>query len=285
MTDELGAPAPGAIVYIVELDGFPKLALAADAKGCYKQTDVPDGFYEVRAEWNGIVIDRRNVTLEKVGVVTVDLRYKPKPPQDGPPLPPMINLKMLAEAAKEAPRDALSTMLKSLTFTLKVIDAGDPTMATIELARPAPPEGMAVRLSVNQPLLAVIPDEVTVPEGATKISFPITTHLVRGPSDVVLRLRAMDGEGAITSLLTIRSHTRLTVRIQGTGKWRVTSMPPGLSCKSDVCTSAFAEGAKVQLWAEVQPDTEFMGWSGDCSADGEVVVSGPMKCGARFSGK
>jgi hypothetical protein len=278
--DRTGAPIPGAIVHIVEIDGYPRFMVAADARGCYRRPDVPDGFYEVRAESNGIVVASRNVSVEHGFSVTVDLEFTAKPRSA---VPPMIDLKMLEDSAKATPAESTSAMLKSLTFTLKVIDAGDPTMGTIELARPAPPQGMTVRLSVSHPALAVVPAEVTIPEGASTISFPITTHVVRGPSDVVLRIRATDQEGARTSLLTVRSHTRLTLRIEGTGKWRVLSTPPGISCNSDLCTSAFSEGARVQLMTEMKPGTLFQGWSGDCAPDGEVLVSGPMKCTAKFA--
>src|SRR5262249_51201801 len=111
----------------------------------------------------------------------------------------------------------------------------------------------------------------------------VTTHLLRGPSDIVLRVRATDMEGTRTSLLTLRSHTRLLLRVEGKGKWRILSIPPGISCESDTCTSAFAEGARVQLMAEVKPGTSFQGWSGDCNTEGEVVISGAMKCTAKFS--
>jgi len=283
--DQAGAPIPGAVVHLVEIDGYPKLMVAADAKGCYRQPDVPDGFYEIRAESNGVTVASRNVTIEREFTVTVDLQYTPKPPAAGPPAAPMLNLKMLEDTFKATPKEASSAMLKSLAFTLNVIDAGDPTMGTIEIANPAPAGGMKVQLAVSHPSLVVIPEEVTIPEGQTTVSFPLTTRLVRGPSDVVLRVKASDMEGSRTSLLTVRSHTRLMLQIEGSGKWRVSSMPPGISCDSRYCASAFAEGAKVQLWAEMQPGTDFEGWSGDCSRDGEVVVSGPMKCTARFSSK
>ena len=273
-----GRPAAGAVVFLEEADGSPKLMTAAGPDGCYKKTEVPDGFYEVRAEWNGVVLARRNLTLEHGFSATVDLEYAPKPPARAP----MIDLKMLSDTFKATPKEAASLMIQSLAFTLKVIDAGDPTMGTIRLARPAPAGGRPISLAVSHPALVVMPEQVTVPEGETSISFPVSTRLVRGPSDVVLRFKASDLDGSRTVLLTVRSHTRVTLRIQGSGKWRVISVPPGMSCDSDVCTAPFAEGVRVQLAAEAQPGTVFQGWSGDCSAEGDVVVSGPMQCVARF---
>jgi Carboxypeptidase regulatory-like domain len=283
--DHAGAPVPGAIVHLIEIDGYPKLMVAANAKGCYRQPDVPDGFYEIRAESNGATVASRNVAIEGGFMVTVDLQYTPKPPPAGPTAAPMINLKMLEDTFKATPKEDSSAMLKSLTFTLKVIDSGDPIMGTVEIARPAPAAGMKVDLAVSHPSLVLIPEEITIPEGQTTVSFPLTTRQVRGPSDVVLRVKASDQEGSRTSVLTIRSHTRLVLQIEGSGKWRVSSMPPGINCDTRYCTSAFAEGSRVQLWTETTPGTTFEGWSGDCGVDGEVVVSGPMKCTARFSSK
>jgi hypothetical protein len=283
--DQAGTPIPGAIVYIEEADGYPKLMQAADAKGCYKLTNVPDGFYEVRAESNGTVIARRNVTVARAWAVTADLQFAPKPPPSGKPSPPMIDLQMLADAGKSSRRESPSAMLKSITFAFNAIDAGNPIMGTIELSNPAPAGGLVVKLAVSHPVLAVIPEETVVPEGVTTVSFPVTTRLVRGPSDIRLTVRVTGSDGTRSGYLTIRSHTRLTVKVEGDGKGRILSVPPGIRCQAAVCTSAFPDGATVQLIPQMDPGTVFEGWSGDCSADGTVVVSGPMQCSTTFSRK
>src|SRR5579883_3488103 len=98
--DESGAPLHGAVVYLEEVEGATRYTLATDARGCYKQDTIPDGHFEVRAEVNGTVVARKQVTLDRVGPVSADLQFTPKQTSSPPAAPPMINLKMLAETAK-----------------------------------------------------------------------------------------------------------------------------------------------------------------------------------------
>jgi hypothetical protein len=84
--------------------------------------------------------------------------------------------------------------------------------------------------------------------------------------------------------LQIRSYTRVSVRMTGSGFGRVMSDPEGINCTTGICTASFADGESVQLTAAIKAGSQFIGWSGDCDRTGKVVVSGPMNCIAEFRG-
>jgi len=286
--DERGAPVRGAIVYVEEVEGEARYNVAADAKGCYRLEQIPDGYFEVRAEVNGTVLARRQVALERAGSVTVDLQFAPKAAPGSTAEPPMINLKMLADRANSrngSQGSALATresLIQSITFQPEIANAGEPVMGTLALTKRAPGSGVPVQLSVNNSALASVPPELTVKQGEMTASFPITTTRMRSRHDLRVIVRVSDGAGSASAELRIRSYTRVTVRMSGPGFGRVVSTPEGMSCISGICTSSFADGEGVQLRAEPNPGTQFAGWSGDCDGKGKVVVSGPMTCVAEF---
>jgi hypothetical protein len=286
--DEAGAPVHGAIVYLEEVETAAKYTVATDARGCFRQEDVPDGHFEVRAELNGVTRAKKQVVLERAGSVTADLQFAPQPAASSNK-PPMVNLKMLADTARSKdgrrPRfnaAARSSLLHSITFQPDIANAGDPAMGTVALSKPAPEEGVSIDLWVNNKSLATVPPEVVVPKGEMTASFPITTSRIRGRHDLRVTIKAADEEGEKSAELQIRSYTRVSVRMGGAGYGRVTSQPEGVGCGTGVCTSSFADGEAVQLKAEPKPGSQFTGWSGDCDKAGKVVVKGPMTCVAEF---
>jgi len=285
--DEHGAPIPGAIVHVKELEGPLRLAVATDAHGCYKQASLPDAAYEILAEQNGVIIDRKQIVLdEKKRNAIVDLQYRPgaKPASAGDPAPPMINLTMLAAGGPRAarPGSGKSSWLQSVSFNLSHVDGGDPAMGKVSLSKPAPSAGLLVNLSVSNAALAEAPPEITIPAGLTGAWFTIKTTRVSGPADVRVKVTASDGEGAESAELGIFSYTRITLHFQGDGSGIVVSTPAGIRCAGGVCSVAFRDDESVQLMPQPEPGSVFQGWSGDCSQEGLVVVSGPMNCTATF---
>src|SRR5215471_2299627 len=76
VSDDKGAPVPGAIIDLSELEGPLKSALVADKRGCYKLELLPDGAYEIRAAQNGLTIAVKQFVLDQRKMnLTVDLRY------------------------------------------------------------------------------------------------------------------------------------------------------------------------------------------------------------------
>ena len=286
-----GAPVPGATVRLKELEGVGfHVAATADAKGCYRQEMIPSGAYELTAEQNGIPISRKQIVLDaKKRDMTVDLVYQPRAkaaPADAA-APPMINLRMLAWGnpltAGKGTANSANSLVKSVTFTVGWIEGGDSAMGQVSLAKPAPKEGVELQLAVNNKTLAEVPPSITIGAGMERGWFPVKTSRVRGPSDVRLEVSASDGQGTQSAELTVRSYTRVTVTLGGTGSGRVVSVPGGLLCSMGTCTHPFRDGENVVLSPQPSPGSVFLGWAGDCDDSGVVVVSRPMKCTARFS--
>ncbi len=81
-----------------------------------------------------------------------------------------------------------------------------------------------------------------------------------------------------------RIRDRLSVTKEGDGRGTVTSRPAGIAC-GDTCRVPFPRGTRVELRAEPDAASRFVGWSGTCSGTGScaVEVRGPAEVGARFA--
>jgi len=77
---------------------------------------------------------------------------------------------------------------------------------------------------------------------------------------------------AVSATFALRTY-RLDVSRMGTGTGSVESTPSGISCGTD-CTEELDHGTSVTLRAiPSAPDSEFLGWSGDCSGTRTCTVS------------
>lgn len=95
--------------------------------------------------------------------------------------------------------------------------------------------------------------------------------------DDVCRL-SMDDDRMVTA------HFVPTVRVElaGSGSGSVLSMPDGITCGDD-CVAPFAPDTLVTLVATPDPDSLFIGFSGDCEgADCTLTVDGPKVVTATF---
>jgi hypothetical protein len=75
----------------------------------------------------------------------------------------------------------------------------------------------------------------------------------------------------------------LTVTKAGTGTGTVTSAPAGINCGT-YCSESYANGTPVSLTAIPDPGSIFVGWGGNCAADGTVTLDAAKTCTATFNG-
>jgi hypothetical protein len=90
-----------------------------------------------------------------------------------------------------------------------------------------------------------------------------------------------DGVGDVCPRLTVNT-TGGAVQAQAAG-WSgtVTSDPAGIFCGDD-CTNNYFEGTHVTLTAHPGVKSYFVGWSGDCDANGQVTMDADKICTATF---
>jgi hypothetical protein len=73
----------------------------------------------------------------------------------------------------------------------------------------------------------------------------------------------------------------LTVNKAGSGSGTVISDPAGIFCGGD-CTEVYDDGTTVTLTAYPGVNSYFVGWSGDCDANGQVTMDADKTCTATF---
>jgi hypothetical protein len=73
----------------------------------------------------------------------------------------------------------------------------------------------------------------------------------------------------------------LTVTKLGRGTGRVTSADGGIDCGAD-CEQLYPVTTPVDLGAVADPGSQFVGFGGDCDANGVVVMTGSRSCTATF---
>ncbi len=79
----------------------------------------------------------------------------------------------------------------------------------------------------------------------------------------------------------ISNQFTLTVNKDGSGEGIVTSVPVGIHCGVD-CTGPYTKDMVVTLTAYPGVKSYLVGWSGDCDANGQVVMDGDKTCTATF---
>jgi len=87
------------------------------------------------------------------------------------------------------------------------------------------------------------------------------------------------------NVVTTFTRKTLTVNKAGTGDGTVTSNPAGINCGAD-CAEAYDQDTVVTLTANADGDSDFAGWSGDCSGTNStttVTMDVDKTCTATFN--
>ena len=98
------------------------------------------------------------------------------------------------------------------------------------------------------------------------------TGACSGTGPCVLPMNIDQAVNAIFDLPPQLATYTLTVTRTGLGNGAVTSLPAGINCGA-TCSAIYAAGSIVTLTAVPANDSQFNGWSGDCSGTAACVVS------------
>ncbi len=79
-------------------------------------------------------------------------------------------------------------------------------------------------------------------------------------------------EGVRSVIAMFLPEHQLNVDFTGSGSGQVTSVPAGLDC-SDDCMSNYIEGTQLTLNAVADTGNQFIEWSGDCTCEGDCLVT------------
>jgi hypothetical protein len=95
-----------------------------------------------------------------------------------------------ADVILDPPGTTIQPTLSAFTVNPSSVSAGTVATGTITIPSAAPAGGVLVNLSSRQPGSADVPSSVTVPQGATRVSFPVTTFIGFPNSTTCVRLAA-----------------------------------------------------------------------------------------------
>ncbi len=97
--------------------------------------------------------------------------------------------------------DVAGTTLNSLSFKSPSVKGGNIAIATVMLNAPAPPGGLGVAMSSDQPLIVHPPSMIVIPGGVSSYSFAVRTSPVRVTT--VANVMASTGSSQVSATLTV----------------------------------------------------------------------------------
>ena len=152
-----------------------------------------------------------------------------------------------ADVILDPPGTTVAPTLSSFTVSPATVNAGTTATGTITVPSPAPAGGVFVNLSSRQPGSASMPPNVTVPEGATSVTVPITTFVGFPNSTTCVRL--------IATTANTLAEGDICVVTGGTSESPALSAPTLLTPSTD---QRFARGAAVNFdWSDAAGATSY----------------------------
>ena len=150
-----------------------------------------------------------------------------------------------AQVIIDPPGTVIPRQLSSFTVSPTTVDAGTTATGTVTIPNPAPAGGLAVKLSSLLPDDASVPPSVTVPEAATRVSFPVTTYPDFPNSTTCVRLFATTANDEVEGDICV---------VTGSSSSTTSSTSP-LAAPALLAPSAdqrFAPGASITFdWSDI----------------------------------
>ena len=171
------------------------------------------------------------------------------------------------------PPPSTSVSLSSLAVSPTDVVGGDAATGTVTLSAAAPAGGFVVDLSSDNTAAATVPPNVSVPAGALRATFVVSTHQVTNAQSAVI-IGTVGGDFSTERHAVITawdafhfSHGSVAILPGGNGSGRVTSQPAGVDCTivkgngSGACNVFFTVGTVVRLDARAAAGSRFVGFA------------------------
>jgi hypothetical protein len=185
------------------------------------------------------------------------------------------------------PPPSSAPVLSALTVSPTDVVGPNPATGTVTISAAAPAGGFVVDLQSDNTTAATVPPSVTVPAGATRATFPITTNQVTNAQSAVIigtvgGVFSTEKHGIITVWDEFHfTHGSISILPGGNGSGRVTSQPAGIDCQitngngSGACNAFFPVGTVVRLTAQAAPNSRFQGFRGTpgCGDPSRITVA------------
>jgi hypothetical protein len=115
-----------------------------------------------------------------------------------------VTIKASLDGATTSTSITVTQVLAALALSPSSIVGGNTAHGTVTLTGPAYQGGIAVSLTSSDPSVAAVPSSVTVPAGANKYTFNITTMPVSSSTPVVIT--ANSGGSMKSATITVTAH-------------------------------------------------------------------------------
>ncbi len=115
-------------------------------------------------------------------------------------------VKMSSARNVTASFDTATVMLTSLLLNPTSVKGGQLSVATLSLSAPAPPGGVGVSITSDNPQVAHPPSWVVIPGGKTSVSFAVRTSVVRAKTLVNITASASGSQVSATLTVTTGSN-------------------------------------------------------------------------------
>ncbi|HET7195322.1 MAG TPA: hypothetical protein VFI99_10065 [Nocardioides sp.] len=193
----------------------------------------------------------------------------------------------VSQPSPTPPPPSSAPVLSALSVSPTDVVGPNPATGTVTISAAAPAGGFVVDLQSDNTAAATVPPSVTVPAGATRASFPITTNQVTNAQSAVIigtvgGVFSTEKHGIITVWDEFHfTHGSISILPGGNGSGRVTSQPAGIDCQitngngSGACNAFFTVGTVVRLTAQAAPDSRFQGFRGTpgCGDPSRITVA------------
>ena len=193
----------------------------------------------------------------------------------------------LSGCTVSAPPPSSQPTLSAVRVDPSEVIQGQSATGSVAISAAAPAAGFTIDLVSDNPTVATVPANVTVPAGSTGATFAVSTNPHATGSALIIGTVGGDWNTHKYAIITTYTefhynHGSISILPGGNGSGRVTSQPEGIDCTitngngSGTCWTFFPVGTVVRLEGRPAEGSEFRGWKTNlpgCSDPSKVTVT------------